>query len=113
MFEPQDTPRIFAQEPGVDFPRAVVNGLRARLAGQPPEAMARVTLFVNTSRMGRRIEALFSEGPACFLPRIRLITDLAHPSLAHLRDQVRATLPEPTPETLALLKEKCGTVPTR
>ena len=37
-------PRLFALPPGVDFPPALVAGLRARLAGQPPEAMARVTL---------------------------------------------------------------------
>ncbi len=78
MFEPSDTPRIFAQAPGVDFPRAVIDGLRARLEGQPPEAMARVTLFVNTMRMKRRIAELFDEGPAALLPRIRLVTDLGH-----------------------------------
>ncbi|MZR12066.1 double-strand break repair protein AddB [Maritimibacter sp. DP07] len=78
MFDPATTPRVFAQAPGVDFPRAVVEGLRARLADQPPEAMARVTLFVNTMRMKRRLSQLFDEGPAALLPRIRLVTDLGH-----------------------------------
>ncbi|MAM63409.1 double-strand break repair protein AddB [Maritimibacter sp. UBA3975] len=78
MFEPSATPRVFAQAPGVDFPRAVIDGLRARLADQPPDAMARVTLFVNTTRMKRRIADLFDDGPPALLPRIRLVTDLGH-----------------------------------
>jgi ATP-dependent helicase/nuclease subunit B len=76
MFEPGAKPRLFALPPGVDFPRAVVEGLRARFAGQPPEALARVTLFVNTRRMQRRFVELFDEGPGVLLPRIRLVTDL-------------------------------------
>lgn len=76
MFEPSDRPRLFAQAPGVDFPRAVIDGLRARLSGQPPEALARVTLFVNTMRMKRRLIELFDEGSPALLPRIRLVTDL-------------------------------------
>ena len=76
MFEPSAKPRVFALAPGVDFPRALVSGLMARLAGQPPEALARVELIVNTRRMARRIEALFDDGPALLLPRIRLVTDL-------------------------------------
>ncbi|GKY86483.1 double-strand break repair protein AddB [Sinisalibacter aestuarii] len=76
MFEHDDRPRLFALPPGVDFPRAVAEGLRARFAGQPPEALARVSLFVNTRRMQRRLSELFDEGPALLLPRIRLVTDL-------------------------------------
>ena len=59
MFEPSDRPRVFALAPGVDFPAALVEGLRARMAGQPPEAMARVELIVNTTRMARRIRQIF------------------------------------------------------
>lgn len=76
MFEPQAAPRVFALPPGVDFPRGVVAGLRARMAGLPPEVLARVTLFVNTRRMQRRLSELFDEGPGLLLPRIRLVTDL-------------------------------------
>lgn len=76
MFDKSDRPRVFAQAAGVDFPHAVVDGLRARMADQPPEAMARVTLFVNTTRMAGRLSDLFDEGPATLLPRIRLITAL-------------------------------------
>jgi ATP-dependent helicase/nuclease subunit B len=76
MFEPGDAPRLFALPPGVDFPRAVTDGLRSRVAGQPPEALARVSLFVNTRRMQRRLSQLFDTGAALLLPRIRLVTDL-------------------------------------
>ena len=57
--------------PGADFPAQLVQGLKQRLAGSPPEAMARVTLYVNTTRMKRRIVEIFVAGGASFLPRIR------------------------------------------
>jgi len=77
MFEPLSTPRLFGIAPGADFPVALAQGLRARLAGQPPEAMARVEVIVNTARMQTRLrEALIAHGPG-FLPNIRLISDLA------------------------------------
>ena len=76
MFEPQDTPRVFGLPPGADFPQMLVDGLLERMRGQPPEALARVDLLVNTRRMARRLRRIFEEGPATLLPRIRLITDL-------------------------------------
>ncbi len=77
MFEPSDGPRIFALEPGVDFPAAVARGLKERMSGKPPEAMARVEVLVNTTRMRNHLRAaLIAHGPG-FLPRLRLITDLA------------------------------------
>ncbi len=90
MFDPQDHPRLFAQAPGVDFPRALVDGLRARLAKEPPESMARVHLIVNTRRMARRIRDIFDAGPPGLLPRISLLTDLG--DLTALD-----TLPPPVP----------------
>ncbi len=68
-------PRLFALPPGVDFPRAFARGLRARLSGQPPEAMARITVLVGTARMRQRIAQALAETPG-LLPRLRLITDL-------------------------------------
>lgn len=96
MFDPDTKARVFAVAPGVDFPRALVDGLVARHRGQPPEALARVHLLVNTRRMARRIHALFDEGPALLLPRIQLITDLGEdamqedipPAVAPLRRQL-------------------------
>lgn len=76
MFDPA-SPRVFALPSGADFPAELVHGLRDRMQGQPPEAMARVQLFVNTQRMRRRIVDLFTAQGAMLLPRIRLVTDLA------------------------------------
>ncbi|APX13099.1 double-strand break repair protein AddB [Tateyamaria omphalii] len=76
MFDPSDTARLFGCAPGVDFPLAVVRGLEQRLETAPPEAWARVTLLVNTTRMARRLRDLFDQGPARLLPRIRMITQI-------------------------------------
>lgn len=76
MFDP-GTPRLFALPPGTDFPAALVAGLRARMRNQPPEAMARVTLYLSTARMRRRVVQIFGQHGAAFLPRIRLVSDLA------------------------------------
>lgn len=70
-------PKLFGLPLGVDFPAELVAGLVARMAGQPPEAMARVTLIVNTERMRRRVQAcLAARGPG-FLPRLMLVTEVA------------------------------------
>lgn len=78
--------RLFALPPGADFPAALVAGLRTRLAGAPPEAMARVTLFVNAPRMARRVTEAFLAGPPGFLPRLRLVDHL---------DEMLALPPDP------------------
>lgn len=68
---------LFALPPGVDFPRALVAGLIRRMDGQPPEAMARVTLYLNTNRMRERVRQVFAEQGAMILPRLRVLTDIA------------------------------------
>ena len=88
LFPDSPVPRLFGLPPGADFARIVVQGLLRRMNGQPPEALARVTLYVNTRRMQRRIAAIFDAGPARLLPRIRLITDLAG-------DPIASDLPPP------------------
>jgi double-strand break repair protein AddB len=77
LFPPREGPRVFALPPGCDYAGEIVAGLRARLAGQPPEALARIELFVNTRRTQRRLTSLFAAEGATLLPRIRLVTDLA------------------------------------
>ncbi|MDJ0628520.1 MAG: double-strand break repair protein AddB [Rhodobacter sp.] len=77
MFETESPASVFAVPPGVDFPKAVIDGLLQRFASQPPEDLARVQVYVNTRRMHRRMQGLFDQGPARLLPRLRLITDLA------------------------------------
>ncbi|WP_412504286.1 double-strand break repair protein AddB [Roseovarius sp. SYSU LYC5161] len=89
MFDAAEKPRVFALPPGVDFPRALVDGLTQRCGAYPPDALARVQLIVNTRRMGRRIRTLFDNGPAQLLPRVGLVTDLGeHWDLAHIPDPV-------------------------
>lgn len=77
------SPRIFALPPGIDFPRQLVAGLIERMKDQPPEAMARVEVFLNTARMRRRVTEAFHATGSRLLPRLRLITELAdQPGLA-------------------------------
>ncbi|MEY4697246.1 MAG: hypothetical protein RIT14_1674 [Pseudomonadota bacterium] len=74
-------PRVFALPPGVDFPAALIRGLRERMAGSPPEAMAGVTIYLNTQRMRRRVMDLLTADGAMILPRLRLVTDIAADAL--------------------------------
>ena len=74
---PDPAPRLFHLPPGCDFASALVAGLRQRLQGQPPEAMARVTVYLNTNRMRRRVADIFAASGAGFLPRLRVLTDLS------------------------------------
>lgn len=87
MFDPSPGPRLFALPPGVDFPHMLVSGLRARMMGKPPEAMARVTLYLNTARMRDRVRAAFHAAGPGFLPRLRLVSDIGAdgPSVPPLR----------------------------
>ena len=76
MFEPTTDPRIFGVGLGVDFPTALVSGLRQRLQDSPPHAWSRAEIYVNTRRMERRLTREFQNGPALILPKIKLVTDL-------------------------------------
>ncbi|MEM6579415.1 MAG: double-strand break repair protein AddB, partial [Pseudomonadota bacterium] len=87
MFEPSDQPRLFGIPPGVDFPKALVEGLQTSFKDKPPDALARVQLIVNTRRMARRIRTLFDEGPPVLLPRITLITSFGE-------DVARGSIPQ-------------------
>jgi ATP-dependent helicase/nuclease subunit B len=77
--------KVFSLPPGVDFATQLVMGLVERLRGQEPEAMAQVTLYLNSQRMRRRVTEAFLEGAASFLPRMFVLSELAqHPILADL-----------------------------
>ena len=82
MFDPSATPRIFGLPPGADFATELVNGITHTMGHMAPQDFARIKIFVNTSRMQRRIRDVFDAGPARLLPRIRLITDLAKDPIA-------------------------------
>ncbi|MDD9923992.1 MAG: double-strand break repair protein AddB [Boseongicola sp.] len=77
MFESQDTPRIFAVSPGADFPRAIVGEVLDRYKDQPPDALARCLILVNTERMRRRMTDLFCAGAPLLLPKIALVSQLS------------------------------------
>ncbi len=78
MFEGQKTPRVFGVPLGADFPEALVDGVQQHTQDWPPHEIARLEIIVNTRRMARRVQALFDQGPALLVPRIRLLTDLAN-----------------------------------
>jgi len=107
LFAPVPGPRVFALPPGVDFGRALIAGLDARLAGQPPEAAARVEIWLNTRRAERTLTGLLASGPARLLPRMRVLGDLdADPRLP-------VALPPPVPalrRTLELARLVTGLV---
>lgn len=74
MFD--ESSRVFALPPGCDFPAELVAGLQRRMTGRAPQDMAKITLYVNTARMRRRITDIFTQNGAGFLPKLRLIADL-------------------------------------
>jgi len=80
----QAEPTVHGLPPGVDFARELVSGLMARLEGEPPEAMARLRLFVSSGRMQRRVREEFDRQGAGFLPRLHLVSDLARWPMAGL-----------------------------
>ena len=89
MFETSDKPRIFGVPLGVDFPKALVQGLQTRTDDATPEQIARVQLILNTQRMKRRVRDLYDAGSAGLLPRLQLVTDLAlGPGLASIPTSV-------------------------
>ncbi|MDA7423455.1 double-strand break repair protein AddB [Thalassococcus lentus] len=88
MFDEAE-PRLFGLPPGADFAEQLVAGLRQRLAG-PPEEIAKIELFVNTTRMARRLRTVFDAGEHTFLPKIKLVTNLADPLL---RAKLPCTVP--------------------
>jgi ATP-dependent helicase/nuclease subunit B len=83
--------RLFYLPPGVDFASELVRGLRERMQGKPPEAMARVRLFLNSQRMRRRVTEAFSASGVSFLPRMDVVSDLQD-------DPILADLGRPEPD---------------
>jgi len=84
VFDPTTTPRIFGMQPGADFGTALVQGLEVLLRDAAPSTWAQTQIYVNTSRMRRRIQNVFANGTPRLLPQIRLVTDLAHDPMAGL-----------------------------
>ncbi|WP_022708106.1 double-strand break repair protein AddB [Paracoccus zeaxanthinifaciens] len=82
---------LYSLPPGVDFATEFVRGLRDRMAGFPPEEMARVTVYANaSSTLGALRRAFDATGPA-ILPRLRSVTSL-EPGPALMPDPPQAPL---------------------
>lgn len=83
-------PRLFRLGLGLDFATELMRGLEERLDGAPPEAWGRVTIYLPTRRMQRRLRDAFDQGPPRMVPRLRLVSDVA-------LDPAGAGLPPPVP----------------
>ena len=59
MFNATPKPRIFGLPPGADFADHLVAGLIAFAGDMSPKDFAKIQIFVNTSRMQRRIRDVF------------------------------------------------------
>ena len=70
-----EAPRLFGLPPGADFPGRFARGLLERFACGPPEAMARVEVFLNSGRMRRAVREALAAAERCLLPRLRLVTE--------------------------------------
>lgn len=87
---------LFHLPPGVDFARQFVAGLLERYDADPPEALADVTVYLNSERMRRRVRQALTSAGSRFLPRLKLVTELD-------TDPVLAGLPPPEPALRRLL----------
>ncbi|MGR3483711.1 MAG: double-strand break repair protein AddB [Paracoccaceae bacterium] len=82
LFAATRHPSVHGLPCGVDFAARVADGIAAACPADDPFAIARIEVWVNTARMGRRIEDRLSTR-AGLLPRIRLLGHLAaHPQAA-------------------------------
>jgi ATP-dependent helicase/nuclease subunit B len=87
---------LFHLPPGLDFAEHFVHGLLKRAADEPPEALARITVYLNSERMRRRVTEALTRSGARLLPRLLLVTDLG-------QDPILADLPPPEPRLRRLL----------
>lgn len=72
---------LYALPPGVHFAREFVRGFMDRMQGQPPEAIARVTIYANASRTLTELKTAFDERGPMLLPQMRPVTNLDLPQL--------------------------------
>ncbi len=87
---------LFGIAPGAGFVRRFVEGFHLRYGHLPPERIARIEIRATSRRMAREIERLLLERPIGFMPRIRLIEDLA-------REPHLPALTPPSPSLLETL----------
>ena len=98
---------LYAMPPGVDFAREFVAGFLDRMAGRPPEAMARVTIYGNASRTLAELKCAFDLRGPLLLPRLLPVTNLETPAML---DQAEAA---PLARRLQLAQLVAGQLKTR
>lgn len=67
---------LFALPPGIDFAGEFVRGFLHRMQDQPPEMIARATIYANSNRTLTAIQGAFDRHGPLLLPRLRAVTDL-------------------------------------
>lgn len=72
---------LYALPPGIDFAHEFVAGFLDRMAGQPPEAMARVTIYANAARTLAELKCGFDLRGPLLLPRLLPVTNLESPAM--------------------------------
>ncbi len=68
---------VYGVPVGCDFAATFAKGLLERFSSRPPEALARVEIYVNSRRMERRLHEVFLQHGAFLLPQVHLITEIA------------------------------------
>ena len=69
-------PNVYGIPLGCDLAEAFVGGFGQFCEGLTPIQVAKAEVYVNTSRMQRRLRDAFDAGSPTLLPKIRLLTDL-------------------------------------
>ena len=72
---------LYGLPPGADFAGEFVAGFLDRMAGRPPEAMARVTIYANAARTLAELKGAFDRHGPLLLPRLLPVTNLDIPAL--------------------------------
>jgi double-strand break repair protein AddB len=67
---------VFATTIGTDLCAALIDGIDSRLCAAPPEARARIEIYVANARMHRQLRALYAAKGPGLLPRIRPVQAL-------------------------------------
>ena len=69
---------VFGVPPGADFVALLFERILELGDGQPPEYLASIDVLVPSRRMQRRLKSLFERDGQFLLPRIGLVSDVAH-----------------------------------
>lgn len=69
---------VFGVPPGADFVELLFKRIHALCQEKPPDYMARMEVLVPSRRMQRRLKSLFEARRDALLPRIGLVSDVAH-----------------------------------